>query len=752
MRVWRRLFVCFATLIALAAGAPVARAMDGGLDPTFGTDGKVLTDFNNTDDFLYRVALQSDGKIVAIGTSSRPYFPRFALARYNPDGSLDLTFGIGGKVTTFFSYGRESATGLLILPDGKILISGSIEKPSESDSSFALVRYNSDGSLDTTFGQGGLVTTNVGPDDDQATKIALQSDGKIVAAGRRGIQFYPTEQRKGNVALARYNPDGSLDPTFGNGGIVVSDFGQGLESYAVAVMIQPDGEIVIAGESSYEFMVARYNSNGTLDTAFGTNGFTLTNFSSDWDAPKGAVLQPDGKILVVGYTGVASPYQSLALARYNSDGSPDQSFGDGGKVLAGSGELAAVVLQPDNKIVALGDDSRYFLLLRFDKDGSLDTSFGYGGTIKTSFNGDWVGATDLVSQSDGKVVAGGYSEKPYQTSRNSDFALARYDLGPTQQPSPTPIVGPSPTPTATATATVIPVPTPTPAATATPSTPPESSPTPTSTPTTTPAPTTEPPVRSLNISTRVPVETGENVAIGGFIITGNSPKKVAIRGLGPSLQSAGISNALADPMLELRSADQSMIASNDNWRDDALSAAQLQANGLAPSSDLESAIVATLSPGTYTAVVSGRNGSTGMGLIEVYDLDQASNTLLANISTRGLVHTGDDVLIGGFILGGSSGDTSILIRALGPSLGKAGIANALDNPTLELRDGNGLLLQSNDNWKDQQRAAIETTGLAPSDDREAAILVTLSPGTYTAVAAGQDGTVGVGLVEVFNLR
>src|SRR2546423_11825841 len=176
MRVWRRLFVCFATLIALAAGAPVAHAMDGGLDPTFGANGTVVTDFITTDDFLDRVAVQSDSKIVAIGMSSGPYFPRFALARYNPDGSLDLTFGIGGKVTSFFSYGRESATGLLLLPDGKILISGSIEKPSESDSSFALVRYNSDGSLDTTFGQGGLVTTNFGAMDAHAIRMAVQID------------------------------------------------------------------------------------------------------------------------------------------------------------------------------------------------------------------------------------------------------------------------------------------------------------------------------------------------------------------------------------------------------------------------------------------------------------------------------------------------------------------------------------------------------------------------------------------------
>ena len=195
-----------------------------------------------------------------------------------------------------------------------------------------------------------------------------------------------------------------------------------------------------------------------------------------------------------------------------------------------------------------------------------------------------------------------------------------------------------------------------------------------------------------------------------------------------------------------------MIASNDNWRDDTVSAAQLQANGLAPHSDLESGIVATLSPGTYTAIVSGTNNSTGMGLIEIYDLDQTNTALLGNISTRGLVRTGNDILIGGFILGGSSGQAKILIRAMGPSLSKAGISNALVNPTLELRDSNGLLLQKNDNWKDQQRTDIESTGLAPTDDREAAMLATLPPGAYTAIAAGQDGTMGVGVVEVFNLR
>jgi len=194
-----------------------------------------------------------------------------------------------------------------------------------------------------------------------------------------------------------------------------------------------------------------------------------------------------------------------------------------------------------------------------------------------------------------------------------------------------------------------------------------------------------------------------------------------------------------------------LIASNDNWRDDAVSASRLTASGLAPQSDLDSAMVTTLAPGSYTAIMSGKNGSMGMGLVEVYDLDSASNTRLANISTRGLIGTGDNVLIGGFILGGNGSEARVLFRAIGPSLVPAGVGNAVANPTLELRDSNGVLLQSNDNWKDTQETAIEATGIAPSEDLEAAILVTLPPGAYTAIAAGQGGTSGIGLIEIYNL-
>ena len=260
-------------------------------------------------------------------------------------------------------------------------------------------------------------------------------------------------------------------------------------------------------------------------------------------------------------------------------------------------------------------------------------------------------------------------------------------------------------------------------------------------------------IRALNISTRLQIEPGENIAIGGFVITGNSPRKVAVRALGPSLRSVGFVNtALSDPTLELRGPDNALIASNDNWRDDQTQAAELEAAGVAPSSDLESAMVVTLAPGAYTAAVSGTNQSAGLGLVEVYDLDQINDGQLTNISTRGVIRTGNAVVIGGFILNGEAGqNANFLIRAIGPSLATVGISNALADPILELRDSNGVLLQSNDNWRDNQSAAIEATGIAPTNDLEAAILVTLEPGSYTAVVAGKDGRVGVGLIEVYNL-
>lgn len=239
--------------------------------------------------------------------------------------------------------------------------------------------------------------------------------------------------------------------------------------------------------------------------------------------------------------------------------------------------------------------------------------------------------------------------------------------------------------------------------------------------------------------------------IGGFIITGNAEKTVAVRAIGPSLEK-NLFGALADPILEVHASDGSLLRQNDNWKDDPAQAAELIANQIAPSHDLESAMILTLAPGTYTAMVRGKSGGSGVGLVEVYDLSPDADSELANISTRGLVESAENVLIGGFILGGSNGNTKVLVRTIGPSLATIGVRNALSDPILELRDENGALLLANDNWKDQQQSEIEQTGIPPNDSSESAILADLPPGAYTAIVAGKGGANGVALIEVYNLR
>jgi plastocyanin len=311
-------------------------------------------------------------------------------------------------------------------------------------------------------------------------------------------------------------------------------------------------------------------------------------------------------------------------------------------------------------------------------------------------------------------------------------------------PSPTPTVTPVPTPTPTSTPVVTPtstpVATPTPSATAAPTS------TPTPPPSPTPTPTAGPGILG-NISTRLRVETGDNVLIGGFIVTGTQPKKVIVRAIGPSL-SALFSGALADPTLELRDSSGVLIRANDNWRSD--QEAEILATTIPPSDDLESAIVETLpaNNSAYTAIVRGVDNSTGIGVVEAYDLNQAVDSKLANISTRGLVQTGDNVLIGGLIVLGQS-PLRVIVRAIGPSLPVPG---ALSDPTLELRDGNGGLIDSNDNWRSDHESEIMATTIPPSNDLESAIVRNLAPGNYTAIVRGANNTTGVAAVEAYGLN
>jgi hypothetical protein len=247
------------------------------------------------------------------------------------------------------------------------------------------------------------------------------------------------------------------------------------------------------------------------------------------------------------------------------------------------------------------------------------------------------------------------------------------------------------------------------------------------------------------------VQTGDNVGIGGFIITGTAPKHLLLRAIGPSLTASGVPNALADPVLELHRPGLPTIT-NDNWRDDSAQEAAILATGLQPTNNFESAIDTTLNPGAYTAVVRGKNNSSGVALIEVYDLSQAVLAKLANISTRAFVSTGDDIVIGGFLLGGSNGNDRIVARGIGPSLTALGVTNVLANPTLELRDSNGALLRANNDWQEDPAQAAELTaaGLAPTSNLESGIAATLPPGLYTALLAGLNNGTGVGLVEIYD--
>jgi hypothetical protein len=291
---------------------------------------------------------------------------------------------------------------------------------------------------------------------------------------------------------------------------------------------------------------------------------------------------------------------------------------------------------------------------------------------------------------------------------------------------------------------VPPMPTPTPAATPT-STP---TATPIATPTATPSDGTG---HLVNISTRMSVGTGQNVLIGGFIITGTQSKTLVLRALGPSLSAAGVLGVLDDPVLELHNSAGGIVTSNDNWHDGA-QASQIQQLGLAPTNSLESAILVTLHPGSYTAVVSGYNDGSGNGLVEAYEVDSTSSRLV-NISTRGRVGSLNEPMIGGLIAQGGAAKT-VIIRALGPSLGTGSnaVSGALADPVLELRDASGNLVAVNDDWSSgPQVAAIVATGIPPPNPLESAIVATLGTGNYTAVVRGADGTSGVALVEVFDL-
>ncbi len=398
----------------------------GVLDPEFGMNGIVTTDFFNNDDYAYDLAIQPDGKIILAGYVYS-YKADFALVRYNSNGSLDNSFGVGGKVTTDFASSDDMAAAVALQPDGKILVAGTAYIGT-SDSAFAIARYYPNGSLDPSFSGDGRVITDVGDGNDFGEDVLIQPDGKILLVGSSviGSNIY--------FAVLRYLPNGSLDTSFGSGGIVTTSID--LYAYGNAGALQADGKIVVAGrahDSSNKdnFALARFNSNGSLDTTFHGDGRVITSFGATyWSAANDIAIQGDGKIVVAGYA-YDSLGKNFAVVRYNTNGTLDVTFGAGGKATADfNGQIDnayALAIQQDGMIVLAGDSSRDyddgdFAVAQFNTNGSLDPTFGTSGRVITPVGILIDVAFGVAIQADGRIVVGGYAEN----YSRYDFAVVRY--------------------------------------------------------------------------------------------------------------------------------------------------------------------------------------------------------------------------------------------------------------------------------------------------------------------------------------
>jgi uncharacterized delta-60 repeat protein len=608
---------------------------------------------------------------------------------------------------------NDAVNAVIPQPDGKVIVAGRFTQANNVGRN-RIARFNFNGSLDTTFDPG----TGA---DGEITAAVLQPDGRIVVAGR-----FTSFNGFTHNGICRLNANGSVDQTFG--------LGNGINNpAALALALQRDGRIIVGGQFSQidltqRFNLARLNTNGSVDLSFDP----LNGPSGDVNA---IVIQPDGAIIIggtfIGYNGFARGGIARVLANGVLDPSFDSGVGTGGNVFA-------LALQHNGQIVLGGRFVQYAginrtFIARVFSNGSLDLGFN-------PMPDDWV--QSLAVEPDDRILVGGFFTVINGVGRSR---IARLNTTGSVDTTFDPGLGCLGSLTNDATQ-----------------------------------------VRSIalqlfgrvlaggvftsydnsirfnivrlfdgsasfqNLSARAHVFTGEQILIGGFIIGGTENKMVLIRGLGPSLAGFGVPGPLANPTLSLFDHTATLVATNDNWKD--TQQAQIQATGLAPSNDFEPAILATLSPGAYTAFLQGKAATTGIGLAEIYDVDPSVNAQATNLSGRGFVGTGNDVLIGGIIVGGPTGSMQrVLVRALGPSLGSAGVASPLANPTLSLRDANGNVIANNDNWQDSQQADIAATGKAPPNTKESAILALLAPGKYTAIVAGKNGTTGVGLIEFYSL-
>ena len=841
----------------------------GALDGAFGTSGSVVVDAGSQQSAGHASALQSDGKLVVAGfvrpTPTSPSVTATLVARYDTDGSLDTTFGTGGTV----QLAPDMANAVAIQSDGRIVVSGWAQGTFGGNPAhrIAVSRLLSNGTLDSSFGSGG--TTYVAPSSDieEANSVAIQGDGKIVVGGLgRNGSFL-------DALFVRFNTDGSLDTSFGTSGKAFVAMSTG-DDRVNAIAIQGDGKIVGAGwgdvsSSQDSVMLARLDTNGSVDSGFGTAGVATTSIGTTTSNANAIALQGDGKIVIGGqWFNPSSTTDDFLVARYNTNGTIDGTFGSGGSVTTDVGNhnrIYSLLVLPNGKITGAGLWADGFALVQYLSDGSLDTSFGANGSVYKPINAGADVAYSVQLRSDGKLWLSGdgsglmaaaiftgdggttvksdataslsSSANPSTSGQGVTFTVGvtggvgtptgtvTFDDGSTALCS---AVALSPAGAATCTTSALSVGSHSVSAsysgdaaynaatsntvTQTVQSPPSqftlsvslsgsgtvtSSPagidcgatcsasfasgslvslsaaaasgstfagwsgggcSGTSTCTVTMNAATSVtatfsananPERLGNISTRGMVLTGNDVMIGGFIIGGSTSKTVAIVATGPSLAAFGVTNALQNPSITLvRSSDQSVVATNDDWQNDP-SAWQLQASGFAPSDPRESGLYVTLPAGAYTVIVSGVGNTTGVAVVGVFEVDHPEIPLV-NISTRGKVLTGNNVMIGGFIIDGSSPKT-VAVTATGPSLAAFGVTNPLANPTLTIvRSSDQSVVATNDDWQSDPNAAqLQASGFAPSDSRESGLLLTLPPGAYTAIVSGVGGTTGTAVVGVF---
>jgi uncharacterized delta-60 repeat protein len=402
-----------ATLAALVFALAYADAEAVGSSSGSGGEGR-----SSSIDNAYALAAQPDGKLVVAGVSGnrRAGLRRMAVARYTARGRLDRSFGVGGKALTSYGSGNSGARAVVLQTDGKIVLAGALEPDR-----FALARYTRRGRLDPSFGQGGKVVTRFGAGRSvsQAEALAIQPDGKLIALGE---WFRSPLNGPSFIALARYTPRGKLDHSFGHGGKVVTSFGPRSDVSAAALLIRADGKLVVVGEysspgGSFAVALARYAPNGSLDPSFGTDGRVVSKLGDYLGGASAAVLQRDDKIVV----DVNNEVRSY-LVRYTVDGKLDSSFGVGGKAVASTRVLLLLALQRDGKLILAGSvtgrHGRAFALHRYTQNGEADSSFGRGGKAFTDFGSPAV-ANALALRADGKIVVAG-------TRGFNDFAVACY--------------------------------------------------------------------------------------------------------------------------------------------------------------------------------------------------------------------------------------------------------------------------------------------------------------------------------------